>query len=250
MNLSSGCFSAAVILVALSGAVSANGFEFTGSAENREGEPLYVERHQVEGACENGVFRPLEHRVTYTRQTEGNGEPFAEKSLVYRPSAIRPTVDFRQPDFGESLKITYPASDSVSVEWQQPEGNTKRFSTEVSANLVVDAGFDNLVRRHWNKVISGESVKFRFLAPTRGTDYAFILEPAQNTDVKADHVVQIRPDSLVLNFLVDPIVLGYDDRGALTAYSGLTNVRENTDQNYTAAILYAINTYPECQLTP
>ena len=115
---------------------------------------------------------------------------------------------------------------------------------------MVDAGFDNLVRRHWNKVISGESVKFRFLAPTRGTDYAFILEPAQNTDVKADHVVQIRPDSLVLNFLVDPIVLGYDDRGALTAYSGLTNVRENTDQNYTAAILYAINTYPECQLTP
>lgn len=47
MNLSSGCFSAAVILVALSGAVSANGFEFTGSAENREGEPLYVERHQL-----------------------------------------------------------------------------------------------------------------------------------------------------------------------------------------------------------
>lgn len=68
--------------------------------------------------------------------------------------------------------------------------------------------------------------------------------------MKADHVVQIRPDSVLLSFLVDPIILGYNNKGALTAYSGLTNVRENADQNYTATIRYAVSTYPECELAP
>ncbi|WP_309043452.1 hypothetical protein [Marinobacter sediminicola] len=54
----------------------------------------------------------------------------------------------------------------------------------------------------------------------------------------------------MLKFLVDSIVLGYDSKGALTAYSGLTNVRENADQNYTATIHYAVSNYPECDLTP
>ncbi|WP_227519522.1 hypothetical protein [Marinobacter sp. ANT_B65] len=77
-----------------------------------------------------------------------------------------------------------------------------------------------------------------------------MLEPAQSQIVDADHLVQIRPDSLVLKLLVDPIILGYNSRGALTAYAGLTNVRENRDQNYSATILYTVSTYPICGLIP
>ena len=250
MNRSSACTTVLAALASFTGPVSAEMFEFTGSAQSLEGKTLYEERHQVEGVCENGVFQPIGHRVAYTRQTGSGKEMFAEKSLDYSPSAIRPTVNFQQSGFDESLKITYSASGSAAVVWQQPGGDTERSSTEISNRLVVDAGFDNLVRQNWNEVVNGKSVKFRFLAPTRGTDYAFILEPAQSPDVRADHVMQIRPDNLVLKFLVDPIVLGYNEKGALTAYSGLTNVRENRDQNYTATIRYAINTYPECKLTP
>ncbi|SOB75278.1 hypothetical protein SAMN04488490_0843 [Marinobacter sp. LV10R510-11A] len=247
MNRSSVCLLTAAI--ALATPVSADVFKFTGTAESQDGKALYEEQHTIEGSCDNGAFRPLEHRVIYSRQAEGGNETFAEKSLDYSPSNIRPTVIFQQPDFQESLEISYADSGSVNVVWQQPGGDTKRSSVAVSENLVVDAGFDNLVRRNWEKVVSGESVKFRFLAPTRGTDYAFILEPTQSQAVRADHVVQIRPDSMLLKFLVDPIILGYNNKGALTAYSGLTNVRENTDQNYTATIRYAASTYPECELT-
>jgi hypothetical protein len=55
---------------------------------------------------------------------------------------------------------------------------------------------------------------------------------------------------MLLKFLVDPIILGYNNKGALTAYSGLTDVRENADQNYTTTIRYTVSTYPECELTP
>ncbi|SHK48588.1 hypothetical protein SAMN05216369_2269 [Marinobacter antarcticus] len=249
MNRRPWFLSATFAIAAIATPVSAEIFQFTGAAESSDGKALYEERHQIEGSCDNDVFRPIEHRVTYVQLAEGNAEAFAEKKLDYSSSSIRPRVNYQQPDFDESLDITYPDSGSVAVAWKQPGGDIKRSTVEISNNLAVDAGFDNLVRRNWDKVVSGESVKFRFLAPTRGTDYAFILEPAQSQVVNADHVVQIRPDSVLLKFLVDPIILGYNSEGALTAYSGLTNVRENAEQNYTATIRYTVSTYPECKLT-
>lgn len=247
MNLRSVSFSIAIVLTA---PVSADVFEFTGSAKSRDGNALYEERHSVEGSCDNDVFRPLKHKVTYVRQTQGGDETFAEKELNYSQSDIRPTVSYQQPDFQESLEISYPDPETVNVVWQQPSGEKEHTNVDVSSNLVVDAGFDNLVREKWDKVVNGEPVEFRFLAPTRGTDYAFILEPTQSSALNSDYVVQIRPNSLVLKFVMDPIFLGYNHQGALTDYSGVTNVRENTDQNYTATIHYVVSTYPECELTP
>lgn len=225
-------------------------FRFNGSAEDSRGNLLYTEQHTVNGSCTNGVFRPRDHQVHYVQQTDNATSTFARKDLDYSTSPIRPSVSFRQGNFDETLEITYPNAGTAAVLWQTPKGDTEKSQVEVSKNLVVDAGFDNLVRQNWSKVVKGESVRFRFLAPTRGTDYAFILEPAENTSLDTEYLVQIRPDSLVLNLLVDPIVLGYNQQGALVAYSGLTNVRENPDQNYTATIRYTVSRYPECDLTP
>lgn len=247
MNLNPGCFS---FLVVLAMPVTADVFEFTGSAVTPGGKPLYEEQHRVRGTCDNGVFEPSKHSVKYVRELEQDNETFAEKELDYTVSDIRPTVNYQQPDFQETLKISYGDSGATNVVWQQPGGDIKRSRIDASDSLVVDAGFDNLVRQNWNKITNGESVRFQFLAPTRGTSYTFIVEPAQNKEVNADHVVQIRPDSVFLTFLVNPITLGYNDKGALTAYSGLTNVRETADQNYTATIRYAVSHYPECELIP
>ena len=115
---------------------------------------------------------------------------------------------------------------------------------------MVDGGFDTFVRQHWAEVTNDESVEFRFLAPTRGKHYAFILEPVESTNVVADHILQIRPIGMVLRFLVEPIILGYNAGGALTDYYGLTNIRKNLDTNHTAHIRYTVEKYPDCALTP
>lgn len=240
-------FSVMALAVLTTPVLAANTFEFTGTAES-DGATLYKEHHELQGVCENGVFQPAKHRVAYRRPDEQKS--FAQKRLDYGQSAIRPAMDYRQPDFQERLEVTYPNTDSVAIKWQQPDGGIKQSSVKTTDNLVVDAGFDNLVRQHWDNIISDNPINFRFLAPTRGTNYAFVLEPEDDPKLAADHVVQIRPDSMVLNFLMDPIILGYNDKGALTLYSGLTNVRKNTDQNYTATIRYEVSSYPDCQLIP
>lgn len=223
-------------------------FEFTGTATDDRDNLIYRESHRVEGHCTEGVFRPVRHSVEY-RNTRRD-EPFARKALSYGNGPLRPTVDFNQPDYNEQLIIRYPESDQLEIQWQQPSGKTEAYSVSFDQSLVVDAGFDHLVRANWDKVARGESVAFRFLAPTRGEHYGFVLEPTSNNQVSADVVVRIRPTSLVLRFLVEPIVLGYNRDGALTDYLGLTNIRKNADQNYTAHIRYDVTNYPDCELTP
>lgn len=78
------------------------------------------------------------------------------------------------------------------------------------------------------------------------------MEPADNKSdsdrIRADHLIQIRPTSLFLRLLVEPILLGYNQQGALTHYSGLTNIRRNQQENIQADIVYSVTEYPPCPL--
>ncbi|PPI83257.1 hypothetical protein KEHDKFFH_14895 [Marinobacter maroccanus] len=226
----------------------AQDFRFTGTATTDNGSVIYEERHAVNGTCEDGIFRPQQHEVAYHKPD--SEESFASKALEYDASVLRPTVDFYQPTFDEKMEITYPEPETLVINWQTPRGESERFEVAYPSNTVVDAGFDNFVRQNWQSVVAGEPVEFRFLGPTRGEHYGFVLERVKNDRVDADHVVQIRPTGMVLRFLVDPIVLGYSDSGALSDYLGLTNIRKNQDENYTAHIRYSVETSPDCELTP
>lgn len=223
-------------------------FEFTGTAKDDKDTLLYQELHQIEGHCAEGIFQPVKHSVRYLdNQRE---DAFASKALSYENATLRPTVQFSQPDYDEQLNIVYPDFTELQIEWRNPSGKIETHRVSFDDRLVVDAGFDNLVRANWGKLSQGESVAFRFLAPTRGEHYGFVLESTSNDQINADVTLRIRPTSLVLRWLVDPIVLGYNREGALTDYLGLTNIRKNADENYTAHIRYKVTNYPDCELTP
>lgn len=238
----------ALLLILNAPIASGSPFEFIGTAKDDRGNLLYLESHRVEGHCAEGVFQPITHSVDYRRNQDSS--TFASKALRYEDDALRPTVDFSQPDYDEHLDISYQGPEQLRVQWQTPAGKTESHKVSFDDRLVVDAGFDHLVRANWNKVKKGESVEFRFLAPTRGEHYGFVLEPTSNSQIRSDVVVRIRPTSLVLRFLVEPIVLGYNREGALTEYLGLTNIRRNADDNYIAHIRYEVSRYPDCELTP
>ncbi|MDP4546267.1 hypothetical protein [Marinobacter sp. MDS2] len=231
-----------------SGPTAAETFEFTGTAESVDTQSqLYEERHQVTGICSDAGFQPLEHTVSYHKGPDDRR--FAVKTLEYGKHPSRPSVVFRQPDFDESLEIRFTDSNQLTIDWQPPSENRKRFQVIYSNRLVIDAGFDQFVRANWQAVTAGESLPFRFLAPTSGDHYGFVLEPAPDAAIDADVVIQIRPTSVVLRFLVDPIILGYNQNGALTHYQGLTNIRANQETNHTALIRYRISQHPGCDLT-
>lgn len=235
-------------LLALPAFVLAADIEFTGTATPvGGGDPLYQEIHTVNGKCTGDVFTPQNQSVDYTKDGSGT---FATKTLSYQHSVLRPTVTFRQPEFSEVIRIINQNDETLQVIWQSPSGDTEKSTLTITPSLVADTGFDNLVRKNWNKLVNeGESVEFDMVAPTRGDYYGFILEPHSDTRIDAAHTFRIRPSSMVIGWLVDPIILGYNTQGLLTDYLGLTNIRKNQDTNYNAHIRYAIETTPECELT-
>jgi len=232
-------------------------FHFTGSARPLDsanaGSELYREQHVIQGVCSGNQFKPQSHRVEYFYAS--SDAPFAFKQLRYdrdnQPSLLRPDVEFVQPRFNERLTVGYD-SGSVAIEWQSPAQELEQFRLDSNNSLVVDSGFDNLVRQNWQTVVEGGSVNFEFLAPTRGSYYGFVLEPADsksdNDRIRADHLIQIRPTSLFLRLIVEPILLGYNQQGALTHYSGLANIRLNQQENIQADIVYSVTEYPPCPL--
>ena len=236
-----------VICLSLSSAAMAGTFEFQGQAIADNGDTLYTEHHAMQGECSAGSFAPTQHRVEYLTPA---GEPFAEKQLAFERSPLMPEVSFNQPKFSEQMDIRYSDGNDVKIDWQTPEGTRERYSVGIPDQLVVDSGFDHFVRRQWRTLTSDDTARFRFLGPTRGDHYGFIAEPVTNSAIDADLVVRLRPTSLVLRVLVDPILLGYNEQGALTHYQGLTNIRQNADTNYTATIRYQVDRYPDCPLLP
>lgn len=229
-------------------AAVAETFHFEGIAESRDGQRLYREQHRVSGSCETGHWRPAAHRVDYLRQSEPR--PFASKRLEYAESLLRPYVNFEQPDFNERLEITRPAPDRLAIRWIFDDEEAGRWTLEPDPELVIDAGFDHFIRKHWEALTGGESVPFAVLAPTRGESFDFVAEPAPDPLEGADHSFRIRPRSMVMRLLVDPIRLGYRDDGFLTHYAGLGNIRRNEEENHVVSIRYRSNGMPPCSLLP
>mgnify|MGYP005841025903 CR=1 FL=1 len=212
-----------------------------------DGAPIYQEIHSIMGTCSQGQFTPQKQSVEYSRPGSGT---IATKTLTYQHSVLLPTVVFRQPGFSEVIKILNQNGETLQVVWKPPSGATENSTLDIRPSLVADSGFDNLVRKNWAKLTqNAESVEFDMVVPTRGDAYQFVLEPFSHGRIDAAHTLRIRPANMVLNWLVDPIVLGYNARGLLTDYLGLTNIRKNQDSNYIAHIRYEIQTMPDCELT-
>ncbi|MDV2079872.1 hypothetical protein [Marinobacter xestospongiae] len=218
-------------------------FRFTGTAYAGSEQPVYEEQHQVRGQCLQGRFRPEQHEVRYV--DVGSGETIGSKQLTYPGRLTQPEVRFELPSWQQSLVITSSGNGELRVESRE-RGNLETARVEISDAVVVDAGFDHLVREHWSTLLNGESVPFRFLAPSRGEHYSFELEPEPGNDYHL--AVTIRPSGLMMRLLVDPIVLGYDRTGALVHYAGLTNIPRTRDQNHEADIRYQVTTQPACPL--
>lgn len=226
-------------------------WRFVGDATKLDAGPdsalLYREEHTVSGYCGPSAWVPVTDDVRYLEP--GSDTPFATKQVDYTDSVIRPDFDFRQPRFNTRMVVTKQGNSQVTIKYSQGSDN-KTFTTSIDPSVVIDAGFDNLVRRHWSAVTRDKTVDFQFLAPTRGEHYAFVLEKASEPRVKADITLRIKPTGMLTRFLVDPITLGYSNQGELTDYYGLTNIMNGADSNYLAHIRYRTLQKPGCPLIP
>lgn len=211
---------------------------------------LYREDHTL--TMKNG--QPIERTTLYY---DADNQLFAEKNNRYRSqfnnsdssnsdsnntgSDNSATPDFMLTDdrYGYSESMEQDGK-RWRVEYKEPEESGNKILSKPDYTPVIDAGFDEFVRAHWNDLMEGDTVNFSFAVPSRLEWIDFRLIPLAQKD--GTLTVEMRLKSRWIAWLLDPVFLTYDIKSKrLLTYRGLTNIRTMNGDGIKAEIRY---TYP------
>lgn len=103
---------------------------------------------------------------------------------------------------------------------------------------MIDAGFDELVRRHWDTLQRGEAVPLDFLVPRRRRAYDFSVKRVGASDIEwhPRQRAAARLDGLLGWFAPAIEVSCRNSERRRMRFEGLTNLRANRDDSDEARI--------------
>ena len=216
---------------------------------------LYREDHTL--TMKDG--QPIERTTLYY---DADNQLFAEKNNRYRSQFNNSDSNTSDPNNSDSSNTgsdnsatpdfmltddRYGYSESMEqdgkrwrVEYKEPEESGNKILSKPDYTPVIDAGFDEFVRAHWNDLMEGDTVNFSFAVPSRLEWIDFRLIPLAQKD--GTLTVEMRLKSRWIAWLLDPVFLTYDIKSKrLLTYRGLTNIRTMNGDGIKAEIRY---TYP------
>lgn len=198
----------------------------------KTGVALYTEHHTERYRDNKLIEREVEYRCP-------NGKRFAEKSLSLQPTGYVPdflTRDLRN-GYTEGVRTqaqrreVFVLRNSASTEQAKP-------LPEAPA-LVADAGFDVLIGERFDALKSEKAEVINFLVPSRLAAIEFRLREiaSKPQDPKSSVRFQLAPNSAFFRLLVDPLEVTYHAKThRLMSFEGLTNLRDDDGDNYSARI--------------
>src|SRR5450432_1471671 len=100
---------------------------------------------------------------------------------------------------------------------------------------VIDVGFDEFARRHWNELAAGQSLSLPFLVPSRRVFYSF--KAKQDNAISAATLTVRLSLGAWYAFLLPHIDVIYDRASRrLLRYEGLSNIRNAEGKSYNVRI--------------
>lgn len=204
---------AALLALAVLPALAAD--VWTGSAYLADdGAPAYRETHYLLDG---------DSLVVYTCP---DGKPFARKSIHAEGNAQAP--DFEMLDARWGYREGVRGRDGARTVYVQraPDRPEKSAPLALPADGVIDAGFDTYVRRHWDALARGSTLRFDFLVPSKRAFYAFDLRRIDAAS-DASHLTLRLALGAWYAFLAPHIDVTYDRHTRrLLRFSGMSNVRD------------------------
>ena len=203
------------------------------------GELLYREVH-----CVNADV--TEREVFYKAP---DGELLARKLVDYRSGATTPS--FEQQNFysNETIRVGLEAGQVNMVIVDNDSQQTRSQSAVKPGDklpVVIDAGFDEFVREHWDQLVAGEKLEFQFPFADRETLVELRIGPlACSYETSTDQCFRLDLANWFFRLLVAPIELGYDreDR-QLVRYRGLSNIGDGNGNGLVVDLRYDYKNAP------
>lgn len=197
---------------------------------------LYRERHHVERDADGRGTRVVVYECP-------DGRAYARKTVRYADWAGAP--DFEMVDARDGWREqveTIGERRRVSL-LERAGGRERAAELPAPEQLVVDAGFDDFVRRHWDRLAAGERVDFAFLVPSRLDVMRFKVKRLGETTVDGEPALVIRLGlGAWYAFLLPHIDVTYRTATRrLARFEGLTNQRTPGGGHVSARIEFPVD---------
>ena len=213
--------------------IEAENIKIIGIANNDDGKFLYCEViHQID---ENQIG------IDYKK----DGKLFATKNINFKDSPYAPEITQYDMRSGEKREVT--ANQKNLYLKYQPNKNKKMVQEKIAKKdvQIIDAGFDNFMRTHWNELTSGKvlSIGFGSIAHQKVLPLRVSKKPLEKCAVKsADNenftCFWVDIDNALLRLILGNIKLTYDDHYRLRQFDGVVNLQSDDENNQTAVINY------------
>ena len=201
----------------------------------KDGQP--IERTTLYYDADNQLFAEKNNR--YRSQFNNSDSSNSDSNNTGSDNSATPDFMLTDDRYGYSESMEQDGK-RWRVEYKEPEESGNKILSQPDYTPVIDAGFDEFVRAHWNDLMEGDTVNFSFAVPSRLEWIDFRLIPLAQKD--GTLTVEMRLKSRWIAWLLDPVFLTYDIKSKrLLTYRGLTNIRTMNGDGIKAEIRY---TYP------
>jgi hypothetical protein len=208
---------------------------------------------------EKVLYKEL-HSITqgpgrHVRYVSPDGETLAKKDVDYSRSATGP--NFRQENYwaneisqaqwdGNHLILGFGLVEPTNTTTTGGiEDNTIKQKTLSVDQVVIDAGFDNFIREHWQTLLAGQLVRYEFAFASNLTTLRMRIQldscndKIKDIDYSQTVCFKTEPDNLVFRLLSPPIELTYQrDTQRLQRYRGRGNITNNQGKTLDVDIRY------------
>lgn len=201
---------------------------YTGDAYALDGNALaYREAHYL---------MDDEHLVVYSC---ADGRPFARKTIRELGDAQAPDFDMRDARWGYREGVRGRGGSREVYVQRSPELAEKSAPLALPADGVIDAGFDAYVHRHWDALARGNTLRFKFLVPSKRTFYAFDLSRVDSASTATQLTLRLALGAWYA-FLAPHIDVTYDrTTQRLLRFTGMSNIRDEKLKNLDVRIEFA-----------
>lgn len=210
--------------------------EFFGTATNPKTQRvLYTEIHRREWGTDGSLNIETEYR-------DPTGVAFASRTVRLPAEGFLPAYHFRDERTGAEEGIRIGADGPVMYRRRPGREGAEDKAVPDSGTMVADAGFERLIHRNWDRLVSGGKVKAVLVVPSRLRSFRLMVVKVDESMIEGIPVVTFRMSfsNPLLRLLAPKLLVSYHrDDHEIVAFEGKSNLEDPRGGNYDVDVRYS-----------
>ena len=168
-----------------------------------------------------------------------NDKVFATKNVKESKLPWQPSFELNYSSIDYGLKVSSQGN-KANISFKKKGSKLKQSQISIDSSTVWDSGVHFYILSQWNQLVTGKPVTFKLLVAEEADVFSFRLRLLSK---KGTFPVRfaLEPQSSVLRWLLDPIIITYNSNKELINYEGISDIKDQNYKNYSVRIQYSLN---------